>query len=362
VVAGELSPPAAGTVYCSVIEACHEIAEFRRAYEWTSALSSWCDRQRGLVTFTGQCLVHRAQIMRLRGEWPRALQEAQLACERFIAAADRFAIGAAYYQQAEVYRVRGDSSAAERAYQLAQEAGLEPYPGLALLRLAQGKTAAAQSAIRRALAEAPTKPRRVELLPAGVEIMLAGGDIDAADGAAAELAQLADLYQTHAVRAMADQAIGAVLLARGDASGAVIALVRAWHAWRELQAPYEAACVRMRIGMARAALGDGEAAATEFEAARAVFEQLGAEPDAQSVNDLLSAPARARTHGLSAREMEVLRLLATGRTNAAIAEDLALSPKTIDRHVSNIYDKLDVSSRAAATAFAYEHGLLDRPG
>jgi ATP/maltotriose-dependent transcriptional regulator MalT len=359
VVAGELSPAIAGTVYCSVIEACHEIAELRRAHEWTSALTNWCDRQHGIVTFTGQCLVHRAEIMRLHGEWPQAVQEAQQACERFAAAADQYAVGAAFYQQAEVFRVCGDFSAAERAYQQARQAGLEPHPGLALLRLAQGNTDAAQAAIRRALVETHQKPNRVRLLPACVEIMLAAGDLDAARAAAAELAQLADLYQTQAVRAMADQASGAVLLAGGDASGAALALMRAWHAWRDLQAPYEAACVRVRIGLARAALGDAEAAASEFDSARSIFAQLGALPDVQRVNELSSPSTAPLSFGLTARELEVLRLLVTGRTNGAIAEDLVLSAKTVDRHVSNIFDKLGVSSRTAATAFAYEHHLVD---
>jgi DNA-binding CsgD family transcriptional regulator len=190
--------------------------------------------------------------------------------------------------------------------------------------------------------------------------MLAAGDVEAARAAATELAQLAELYQTQAVRAMADQASGAVLLAESDASGAVLALMRAWHGWRDVQAPYEAARVRVHIGLARAALGDAEAAASEFHSARSVFAQLGALPDVQRVNELSSPSVAPLSFGLTARELEVLRLLVTGRTNAAIAEDLVLSAKTVDRHVSNIFDKLGVSSRAAATAFAYEHRLVDR--
>jgi ATP/maltotriose-dependent transcriptional regulator MalT len=286
------------------------------------------------------------------------VQEAQRACERFVAAADQYAAGAAFYQQAEVYRASGDFSSAEQAYQQASRAGLEPHPGLALLRLAQGNTAAAQTAIRRVLAEATEKPSRGWLLPACVEIMLAVGDLTAAHAAAAELAELAALYQTLAVRAMADHARGAVLLAEDDASGAVGALLRAWHAWRELEAPYEAARVRVRLGLARGALGDDEAAANEFAAARAVFSQLGATADLRRLDALAPPPTSAAPHGLTARELEVLRLLATGRTNTAIAADLVLAAKTVDRHVSNIFNKLGVSSRAAATAFAYEHHLV----
>jgi ATP/maltotriose-dependent transcriptional regulator MalT len=358
VVSGELSPPAAGAVYCSLIEACHELSDLRRAREWTDALSAWCARHRGLITFTGQCLVHRAEVLRMNGKWPDAFEEALRASERFAHATDGYAVAAAMYEQAEVHRERGEFSEAEHAYQRARQAGLEPQPGLALLRLAQGNADAARAAIQRTLTETTARPARARLLPACVEILLAVGSLPMASAAAAELAELADLYQTQALRAMADHALGAVMLAEGNAASGVVVLLRAWHGWRELEAPYPAACVRVRLGLARRALGDEDAAAAEFEAARAVFSALGAAADLSRLDDLAPALQRSSPGGLTARQLEVLRLLATGKTNAAIANDLVVAARTVDRHVSNIFDKLGVSSRAAATAFAYEHHLV----
>jgi DNA-binding NarL/FixJ family response regulator len=358
VVADELSPPVAGTVYCSVIDACQEVLEWRRAHEWTEALAAWCGRQPDMVTFTGRCLVHRAEILQLHGAWPQAVEEARQAGERLARGADGFAIAAAFYRLAEVSRVLGDFPAAEDAYQQASRRGLEPQPGLALLRLAQGRTDAAEAAIRRVVAETAEQFRRARLLPVQVEIMLAAGDVQAARDAADELTGITGRYDTPALRAMADHALGAVLLAEGDPHAAVVALRGAWQTWRELEAPYEAARVRVLVGLGCRALGDEEAAAMELDAARGVFAQLGAAPDLARLERLDRRDAASSGHGLTARELQVLRLLAAGRTNHAIATDLVLAEKTVDRHVSNIYAKLGVSSRAAATAYAYQHRLL----
>jgi DNA-binding CsgD family transcriptional regulator len=358
VVTGELSPVVVGTVYCSMLDACQEVLEWRRAREWTTALTTWCDSQPEMVTFTGRCLVHRAEILHLHGAWPQAVEEAKRAGERLAHAADSYATGAAFYRQAEVHRVLGDFTAAEDAYQQASRWGRQPQPGLALLRLAQGKTEAAQAASRRVVAETADRLERARLLPAQVEIMLAAGDVQGARDAAGELAKIAAYYQTLALHAVADHARGAVLLAEGDARAAVVALRGAWQAWRELEAPYDAARVRVLVGLGCRALGDEEAAAMELDAARGVFAQLGAAPDLARVEALAHREAAWKAHGLTERELQVLQLLAAGKTNHAIASQLLVAEKTVDRHVTNLYTKLGVSSRAAATAFAYQHELL----
>ena len=358
VVAGEVWPPVAGNIYCSMIDACQEISDLRRAHEWTTALALWWGTQPDMITFTGQCLVHRAEILQLRGAWPEAIEETKRACERLSEAADKYATGAALYRQAELHRATGKLAAAGDAYREASQWGQEPQPGLALLRLAEGKTVVAEAAIRRVVAETTDRLRRSKLLPAHVAIMLDVGDVRTARDAARELTEIADDYDTPALRAAADHALGAVLLAEGDARGALVALRRAWQVWRELDAPYEAARVRVLIALGCRALGDDDAAALELDAARRVFVQLGAAPDVSRVDTLTRRQTDTLAHGLTARELQVLRLLATGKTNRAIAADLVLAEKTVDRHVTNIFTKLAVSSRAAATAYAYEHRLL----
>lgn len=354
VVSGEVSPPVAGSVYCSLIEACEEIADLRRAREWTDALTRWCERQEGMVTFTGQCLTHRAAILRRGGDWRAAADQAVLACERFIGAADRVATGMALYELAEVRRLQGDLTAAEDAYRRAGEWGRDPQPGLALVRLVQGRAEAAAATMRRLLTERTDAIERVKLLPAHVETMLAVGDRSAAATAAAELADHAGTYGTDALHAAADHARGAVLLAEGDAGAAAVRLRSAQAAWRALDAPYEMARTRVLISLACRRLGDRETAELELDAARRAFTRLGAASDLAHLTAAHAEPV----HGLTPRELEVLRLVATGMTNQAIADDLHVAVKTVDRHVASILAKLHVASRTAATAFAYERGLL----
>lgn len=357
VTAGELSPIVSGIVYCGVILACQDALEVRRAQEWTAALSGWCERQPDLVAFTGRCLTHRAELMQLHGDWPEALEEARRAAERCAEGENPAAAAEACYRQGEIHRTRGDLGQAEEAYREASRLGREPQPGLALLRLAQGNLDAASGAIRRVLAETGEAGRRANMLPAYIEIMLAVGDLEAARNAARELESLADDHGRGALGAMADQASGAVELTVGDAGAALASLRRAVETWQHLEAPYEAARVRELVGLACRALGDEDTAALELESARGIYAELGARPDLVRVGSLAGrTPGDAR--GLSKRELEVLRLVAAGKTNKAIAAELVRSERTVDRHVSNIFAKLGVSSRAAATAYAYEHGLV----
>ncbi len=398
----ELSPLVTGLVYCSVLGACRSVYAVGRAHEWTEALAEWCARQPDMVAYAGECGVYRSELMQMHGRWREALDEAKRAEERMHRARGP-AAALALYQQGEAHRLLGELDAAEVAYRAASRAGREPQPGLALLRLAQGDDEAAAAAIRRALSESADPLRRARLLPAYVEVLLAtaegsgagaGKAIEDADAGAAELEALAERYGSPVLVAMAAHARGAVLLARGDPSAALSHLRRAASEWRGLDAPYDAARARVLLGRACEALGDRDGAALELEAAVAVLERLGASPGTAGVEagggdrgdtgggdrggtgggdrggtggrdrggtgggDRGGArAARGRRHGLTPRETEVLTEVATGRTNREVAERLFISEKTVARHVSNIFGKLGVSSRAAATAFAYEHGL-----
>ncbi len=356
VVAGELSPLVTGLVYCSVIEACQEVFALGRAREWTSSLAHWCDEQPEMIAFSGVCRVHRAEILQLGGSWAAALDETRRARER-ARGVNRLAEAAACYQQGEVHRLRGELEAAETAFRSASELGLEPQPGLSLLRLAQGRTEAAVAAMRRVMQATTEGLQRARVLPACIEILLAAGDAEEARHACGELEQAAERLDADILRAMAGQAIGAVELAAGNAQGALAPLRRAHRIWQELEVPYEAARVRVLVALACRALGDREGSDLELEAARAVFGKLGAAQPPVGLPAAAGASPPPR-HRLTARELQVLRLVAAGKTNRAIGVELFLSEKTIDRHVSNIFSKLGVSSRTAATAYALQHELI----
>jgi DNA-binding CsgD family transcriptional regulator len=357
--AGELSPIVTGLVYCSVIAHCHDLYELRRAREWTEALTHWCAQQPEMVAHTGVCLVHRAEIFGLQGAWANALEEARRARERCAQGmVNRRALGEAVYLQAEVHRLRGEFGAAEDAYREASRYGREPQPGLALLRLAQGRSDTAAAAIRRAVGETSDRFERARLLPGYVEVMLAVGATDEAYSASRELEAISSGQGSVLLGAMSAGARGAVTLARGETGDALSRLRHARRLWDELDVPYEAARMRVLVGLACRELGDEDTAALELEAARGVFTRLGAGPDLARIDSLSAGPTAVDAHGLTPRELEVLRFVAAGKTNRAIAADLVLSERTVDRHVSNILTKLGVSSRAAATAYAYEHELV----
>jgi DNA-binding CsgD family transcriptional regulator len=357
VMAGELSPVMTGLVYCSAIDGCQEIHALDRVRQWTAALGQWCAEQPEMLAFVGVCQVHRAEILQLGGAWTAALAEAERASERCLGV-NRVAAAAAFYQQGEVHRLRGELAAAEAAYRNASQWGWDPQPGLAQLRLAQGRTAAAVGAIRRAVIETPTRAQRTRLLAAQVEIMLAAGDAVEARKAGGELQALARTIASSLLDAMAAQAMGAVELAEGNAAAAAGLLRRAWQGWEELEVPYAAARVRVLLGSCCRALGDQEGAELELRAARNGFEKLGARPDLAALEPAVRRQPAARPFGLTPRELEVLRLVATGKSNKAIASSLFLSERTVERHVANIFRKLDVPSRAAATAEAYRHALI----
>ena len=356
VTADEVSPIIVGGVYCSVIAACREIFDLRRAQEWTTALNEWCATHPDAVQHRGHCCVHRAEMMRLHGAWLDAIQEAQQVSERLSSSQHHPATGEALYQQAEVHRLRGDLVKAEEGYRQASQLGRKPYPGLSQLRLAQGQVDAAAAAIRLTLEET-SGLTRARILPAFVEIMLASRDVSAARLAADELMAIAARLDAPFIHALAADALGAVLLAENDWRRALASLRRAWTLWRELDAPYDASRTRVAIAVACRALGDVEGAVMELDAARQIFEQLGAASELARLEGVARQQALKTPSGLSVREAQVLRLVATGRTNRAVADELRISEKTVARHVSNIFLKLNLSTRAAATAYAFQHDL-----
>ena len=355
---GELSPLVTGIVYCNTIAFCRDAYQLRHARDWTEALTGWCDRQPEMVAHMGLCLVHRAEVMQLRGRWIDALGEADRASERFVdGILNQLAQGRAQYAKGEIHRLRGELAKAEDAFRKASRCGFEPQPGLALLRHQQGRREAAAAAIRRAVGEAVDPLRRVVLLPAYVEIMLAESELGSARAACGTLVEIAQRHASDALEAMAAQAAGAVALAESRPEEALAHLRRAWALWDELDATYECARVRMLIGGSCRALDDEDTASLELEAALEAFAALGAEPDRARVETLLQRAPASDTHGLTPRELEVLRLVAAGKSNRQIAETLVISEHTVRRHLQNIFAKLRVGSRTEASAFAYSHHL-----
>lgn len=353
VIANEVSPVMTCIFYRVVLDVGHEAFDLARAQMWTRAFEQWCLEQPELVAYSGQCHAYRAQLLLIHGEWADASAAATIAEER-LRAGDFTAPFVANYQLAELHRLRGEFRRAQEHYERAAATGWDPQPGVALLNVAEGEYALAQSTIRSALAGADPATRR-RLLPAVVEIEVVAGDVPAARRAADELAALSEAAPTPMFTAIAGHAEAQVLLAEGNASGALDRVNLASSTWAGLNAPYEVARCGVVRGKALRALNQSGAATAEFEAARAVFVALGAR---SALADLTPLSGQSPAGTLTDRELEVLRLVTTGLTNRGIAGRLSLSEKTVARHLSNIFGKLGLSSRAAATAYAYEHGLV----
>jgi DNA-binding CsgD family transcriptional regulator len=362
VTAGELQALRVGDIYCSVIDACTEIFDLRRAHEWTAALHRWCEGQPDQISYRGTCLIRRAEILQIHGLWSEAMDEVERACERLLLPPPKPAAGLAHYQRGELHRLRGEFDKAEEAYRQASALGRKPQPGLALLRLAKGDADAALASIRRVVEETRDPAVRCRVLGAFVEILLATNDIAGARQASQELSAFASALEAPFLAAAAAQCEGMVHLAEGDAVAALEALERALEIWREIEAPYEEARTRVLIAVASRTVGDDDTADLELDAARGLFETLGAIGEMARVEKLAgrsgSKGSSGATSPLTARELEVLSLVATGKTNRAIADALRLSEKTVARHISNIFTKLGLSNRAAATAYAYRKGLV----
>jgi DNA-binding CsgD family transcriptional regulator/tetratricopeptide (TPR) repeat protein len=357
VTADEVGPITTGIVYCAVVLECMQRFDLARAAEWTDALDAWCAVQPDLVPYRGQCLVHRSQLQQAAGEWPEALTSAAAASAR-LADPPHPALGLAHYQEAELHRLVGDLDAAEAEYQAASRYGHDPMPGLALLELVRGDAATAATSIRRALHDAGPA-NRPAVLAAAVDVLRAVNDAPGARAAADELAAIASAGASDVLAAMAAYACGAVDAMDGEVSTALTALRAADASWQALHMPYEAARTAVLLGLTCLAFGDERSATLELDRARRTFTTLGAAPDLERL-EVLTSDGRAVGGAslLSPREREVLAHVAAGETNRQIAEALVISQHTVGRHLENIFAKLGVTSRAAATAYAYEHDLL----
>lgn len=345
--AGDLSPLATGDAYCTVIDACSELFDLERCRAWTDSFTRWCAGQQDLVLYRGHCFMHRAEVTGLLGRWPEALEEARHACARLAEPVHPMALAAASVIEGDLLRLMGDLVGAEASYRRVSEHGRDPQPGLALLRVAQGNPDAGEAAIRRAVGEAGDPVARAHLLGAFVEIVLEAGDVGAARAAAVELGEIASMFRTGLLRAMAQSAMGAVLLTEGDAAGALVELRAAANELNRLGVVHEGARARHLLSAACSALGDHDTAEMERTAADAMLASLRPAPVARDAGDLTD------------REVEVLVLVAAGKTNRVIAQELFISEKTVASHVSHIFTKLGITSRSAATAYAYDHGFID---
>lgn len=363
VASGELSPLVTGLVYCNVIAGCQQIQAIERSREWTEALSQWCNSQPQLIKFTNACFAHRAEMRLFYGQWDEALIEAQRsAANDHDPRTARDAAANGLYQQAEVYRLRGQYSDALASYEKVAALGRDPLPGLALLRLAQGQKETAISALRRLSATTEDPLQRIQFLFSLVHVLLQMSAQQEAHEATEELERVATLFDSNVLKASAAQARGEVLLHTGKANEALIILRQAMDAWHALGTSYHAAITGLLVAQCYCHMNDTDAAVMQLRSVQVVFESLGAKPDLDKVTALRATMEKssdeASAHDLTKRELQVLKLVATGATNKAIANELGLSDKTIERHLGSVFNKLGLASRAAATAYAFQHGLI----
>jgi len=353
-----ISPLVIGIVYCGVIETCQKIFDIPRAQEWTVLLSQWCESQPDLVPYRGECMIRRSQIRHIHGEWPEALDELKRASQMLSQPPGEPAAGEAYYQLAEMFRLKGDFQQAEKLYVEANKYGRKPQPGIAILRLAQNEKDLAVKSIQNALDEVRNPVRRVKILPAYTKIMLANDRISEARTASGELDALAKKYDTVFLRAVSAYCQGAIRLKEGDVDSAIQYFRNSLNLWNELDTPYETAAVRLLLGRAYREKGDQDSASMELSTAQWIFKELEAVPDLRAVEALMGEQQVADRHGLTLREVQVLQLVSEGDTNKLIAGKLFISERTVERHLTNIFNKLQVNSRTEATTFAYKHGIL----
>ncbi len=349
VVAGHVRPAFAGNIYCQLMSVCHDLADLRRAQQWTDATTRWCAGFSNAVMFLGICRVHRAQLLQVRGEWERAETEIELVCSE-LAQMNIIAVGLALYELGEIRRLRGDLDGAEQVYAEAHRRGRDPQPGLALLWSARGRNRQALDALLAAEQATTQRLARTPLWQALVEVALESGDLPIARRACDELQAAAETYASSGLLAAAALAQGEVCFAEGDLEAALQSLTTAQHRWQRLGAPVRVAQTRAQLSKVLLARGNEQAASLEAAAAEAELVRLGAarHPRAPAV-----PPA-----GLTPREVEVLELIARGSSNRDVAEQLVLSEKTVARHLANLYTKLGVNSRTAAAAYAHAHGLV----
>ena len=352
--ARQTTPIATGMVFCDVLNACMEIADFGRAREWTEAAARWYEAMPGPSPFHGICRIHRVEVATLRGAWDEAEDDARLAAQDLERVRPVFA-ASARYALGEVLRRRGDLAAAEAEFEQAHRMGREPMPGLALLRLARGDLDGAAGWLRLAPPETSNLSHRAALTAARAQIAAAQGDLALAAAACEDLEDLVRRHPVPLLELAWRAACSVRLLAEGHGDLAAAAANRAFALARDLGLPHEAATARLVLGLACRRTGDEGRARLEIAIARDEFERLGAVLDARKADDLLRVGGG---HGLSEREVEVLRQVSRGRTNREIARELVISEHTVARHVQNIFRKLGVTTRTAATTYAMEHDLV----